>query len=140
MLRILRDRRGWVFIDALIGMVIVALALTALAMAYYQSTFASASANNRLRAVYIAQATLEDLKKFDRRDFASNPVVIPAAQQVQMQGSPVQFTVQVTQVAVAAIAGLSPRLVPVQVAVTWQEHNGTAGQVQMTGYYYQLEQ
>lgn len=139
MLRIVRDRRGWVFIDALIGMVIVALALTALAMAYFQATSASSSANNNLRAVYIAQAQLEALKRFDRQDFATNPVTLSAPQQVTMPNYPLPFTVQVDQLTVPAVAGLSPRLIPVRVTVTWQERNGVTGQVQMTGYYYQLE-
>ncbi len=136
-LRCPRCQRGWIFIDALIGMVIVAIALTALAVAYSQSTASSASSNNYLRAVYIAQAQLESLKRFDRQ--LPNSIVLPAPQQMTMGGYPQQFTVQVQQINVAALGGLGERLVPVRVTVTWQEPRGGAGQVQLTGYYYQLE-
>lgn len=137
MLRYLRNRQGWIFIDALIGMVIVALALTSLVMAYFQATSAAVSSNNYLRAVYIAQAELEDLKQYDRQP--PGTITLPPLRQAEMEGSPQQFTVRVEQIAVAAVDALDLRLVPVRVTVTWREANGAAGQVQLTGYYYQLE-
>ena len=56
-----------------------------------------------------------------------------------MEGSPQQFTVRVDPITVAAVDALGARLVPVRVTVTWREANGAAGELQLSGYYYQLE-
>ncbi len=120
------NERGWILIDALIGVVIVAIALTALAVAYRQAAVVTISSTNQVRALNIAQDTLEGLKRYDRQ----TAITLPARTTVA------PFTVDVAQLAVSQVNYL-PKLVPVEVTVTWTEAGGANGSVRMTGYYYQ---
>lgn len=121
-----KNERGWILIDALIGVIIVAIALTALAVAYRQATVVTVSSTNQVRALNIAQDTIEGLKRFDRQP----AITLPARTTVG------QFTVDVVRLTVPQVNYL-PRLAPVEVTVTWTEAGGANGTVRITGYYYQ---
>lgn len=57
-----KNEKGFIFIDALIGMVILTIALTALAVAYRQLTVTTVAARDYNNAVYLAQQAAETLK------------------------------------------------------------------------------
>ena len=61
----LKSQTGFIFIDALVGMVILSVALTALAVAYRQTTITTVAAKDYNNAVYLAQQSAEELKKND---------------------------------------------------------------------------
>ena len=65
MKKILKGQKGFIFIDALVGMVILTVALTALAVAYRQATITTVAAREYNNAVYLAQETAEKLKVND---------------------------------------------------------------------------
>ena len=60
-----KSQKGFILIDALVGMVILSVALMALAVAYRQATITTVTARNYNNAVYIAQQTAEKLKEND---------------------------------------------------------------------------
>jgi len=61
----LKSQKGFIFIDALVGMVILSVALTALAVAYRQTTITTVAARDYNNAVYLAQQAAEKLKEND---------------------------------------------------------------------------
>ena len=132
MLRTLRDRRGWVLIDALIGMVIVALALTALAMAYRQTAVVSMGATNYMRAVYIAQDALDNLKgQVDNTAALPNPPSYQVTQGNVTYNVTYSFPAATTDRLGAAITNLYSYTVTVR----WTE-NGQTVQTTVSSYYY----
>lgn len=135
MLLTLRDRRGWVLIDALIGMVIVALALTALAMAYRQTAVVSTSATNYVRAVYIAQEVLDELKPLvDGTPSAALPD-IPAHPDVQVENVTYQIQYSPPAATTDRLGQSILNLYTIRATVSWVE-GGRQMQVAVSSYYY----
>jgi Tfp pilus assembly protein PilX len=132
MLRISSNQRGWVFIDALIGMVIVALALTALAMAYRQTAVVSASATNYLRAVYIAQEALDNLKgQVDNTQNLPNP----SSYHVERGNIVYDVIYSLPAATTDRLGNAITNLFSYSVTVQWTE-NGQAVQIVVSSYYY----
>lgn len=135
------NERGWVLIDALIGLVIVSIALTALAMAYRQSAVVTVSASNQARAVYVAQQAVEELKPNDNNTKSADwPGAIPAPYDVTVNN--VTFRVTYSTESVTEVNGIvntavRERIKPLRVTVSWTEPaSGTAASIQTVGYYY----
>ena len=128
------NERGWVLIDALIGLVIVSIALTALAIAYRQSVVVTVSASNQARAVYVAQQAVENLKIHDGANQTQFAGYVTALNIVKPVDG-VTFTATAAEFADAEVAALSPRLRPVRVTVAWTEPGGNRS-INMTSYFY----
>lgn len=131
----MQRQRGWIYIDALLGMVIIAVVLAALVLAYTQATKATGAASVRTHAVYLAQQTLEELKQYD----GQAAVVLPAQQQVVQDG--ITYTISTAWLSVGTVNaanGLETNLKPVKVSVSWLDANsgGLPQTVSMSGYYY----
>jgi len=119
------NQHGWIFIDGLIATVIVAVTLTALAIAYRQSTVVSISAENYSKAVYLAQSTIEDLKQNDLS--TTVPVASNSTSGI--------YHILITKPTVSEIQYISSStLVPIQVTVSWTE-SGSTRLVAVTSYY-----
>lgn len=127
----LNNQRAWVLIDAMIAVVIVSIALTALAMAFRQSTDVSTTSTNYVQAVYIAQQQLEQLKQYDGAAAANNPFNATnlAERTVQSPGG-VPYNVSF-----GLLNSGATNLVSVQVTVKWTDA-GRSNQVQLGSYYY----
>lgn len=54
-----QSQRGWVYVDALIGMVILAVAMTAILLAYSRATSSASYSKSYNQAVLLAQSQLE---------------------------------------------------------------------------------
>ncbi|GBG54949.1 hypothetical protein SPFL3102_01180 [Sporomusaceae bacterium FL31] len=132
MLKHVRNEKGFILTDSIIGLVIVATALCALIATYTQTTKASISTTSSTYATYLAQRTLEDIKQSDGK----LTITLPAPR-TETKGS-VQYTVSVSEVAVTAIANannLNANLRPIQAIVTWIE-SGQNRSLSMMSYYY----
>lgn len=129
-----KNERGWILIDALIGMVIVAIALTALAVAYRQATVVTVSANNQATAVWVAQQMVETIKQQDAVAHAQfNPSLnVPSSVTLDNKVFSIDTPVELSDPEVSA---LSPRLRPVRVTVRWTEPNGEHS-ISVVSYYY----
>lgn len=132
MFKYIRNKKGWILVDSLIGMVVVATAICALAVAYVQSTKANTASAQGTYGTYYAQRTLEDLKKYDGK----SAIILPS-RQTEIRDS-IEYTIVATEITVSEISsasGLNTYLKPVLVTVSWME-KGLAKSVSMTGYYY----
>lgn len=126
-----KNQRGWILIDGLIATVIVAIALTALAMAYRQSTVVSISAENYSKAVYLAQSTIENLKQNDLDLTKTVPATVTEMETIP----PSIYKFSITPFAVSEIQYIiSSSLVPIRVIVSWTE-SGAPRSVAITSYY-----
>lgn len=124
MKRILNNQKGFVFVDALIGMVILAVALTALALAYRQASITTVAARDYNNAVFLAQQAAEMLKENDGKTAATADW---AQADKTTTINNVEYTVATTRGTVLN------SLQPVTITVSWLNHpNG----VSITNYYY----
>jgi hypothetical protein len=132
----LRGRRGWILIDALTGALIVTIALGAIAMAFYQASGTAANATNYVRAVYLSQLVLDDLKRQ-----IDGQAAMPALTKPTLPNSPdTVFTVDDYFGPVAVTDSQSPaQTVPnvyyIRATVSWTE-NGRPRSVAAGSYYY----
>ncbi len=135
MFKYIRNQSGWILIDSLLGMVIIATALCALMAAYTQSTHASVDSNTNTYATYLAQRELERLKQYDGK------AAINITPQSTVTNGSIQYTIITEEEPVTTVTstiGLNTFLRPVQVTVNWQE-GGQTKHLSMMGYYYLVE-
>lgn len=126
MISILKKKEGWIFIDCLLAMVILSIALTALISAFTQTTKATSVSNNYNQAMFLAQQTIEDLKIQD----GSSQINLPT---VSNSGS---FTIAATGISVSDTT-LDAKVKPVRVTVSWNDPvSGSTRQVIIVNYYY----
>ena len=118
------SRRGWVFIDALLGITILALGIIAVIIALTHNTKEVSFTSNHTKATYLAQQKLEELKKYDGETSAP---VLPEATE----------TSGIFNISYAVVSATLPvvNVTPVQVTVTWSEE-GQTNTVDLGAYYY----
>ena len=117
-------RRGWVFIDALLGITILALGIVSVIIAVTHNTKEVAFTSNHTKATYLAQQKLEELKKYDGGTVAP---VLPEENE----------TSGIFNISYAVATKTLPvsNVTPVQVTVTWIEE-GQSNTVNLGAYYY----
>lgn len=128
-------QKGWILIDAIIGITITITALVALMSLYTQITHSTASARDYQNANYIVQQHLENLRQFDGTATIRNlnpEITAPPNQTVEQ----VQYTIQIRSV--TPIDTLDPRLIPYQVIVTWPDPRNASltRSIQVVNYYF----
>lgn len=129
-----KKQPGWILIDVIITTFIVAVALTALAMAFRQSTIAGTAAQNYNQAVYIAQDTLEYLKKNDGKSSAASLDWNPKEKTIKSSSG---FTFQVDVKSPPTEVSGNSLIKVCQVTVTWKDSASSSDRsVDMIGYYY----
>ena len=116
------QNKGWILVDLLIGTIILSVGLVALMGAFTQAGKSTVNSRNRLQAVSIAQQQLENLKKY------SSSADLPTTTGTTTTNG--IYTVQLQRLTIPALASV-PKLIPVQVTLTWQEQGG-AGPVTQT--------
>jgi len=115
--------RGWVFIDALLGVTILAIGIIAIILAMTHNTKVVALASNHTKATYLAEQKLEELKKYDGGTTA------PTLPEDETEGI---FSISY---ALATVTLPVSNVTPVHVTVTWTE-DGQANTVKLGAYYY----
>lgn len=128
-------QQGYIYIDVMVGMIILAIALIAFVGAYQQSTRATAAASADTIATNLAMETIEKLKKYEGKSLTrtsaewTTDIISPTINNMQYQiTTAVIPDEKLTSTQIAA----NSRIIPVQVTVTW-----SAGKVTMITYYTQ---
>ena len=109
------ENKGWILVDILVGTIILAVGLVALMAVFTQAGKSTVDSRNRLQAVSIAQQKLEDLKKYSSSADLPTTTGTTTTQGIYM--------VELKRISVPALSTL-PKLIPVQVKLTWQEPGG----------------
>lgn len=124
---------GWIYIDAVVGTVIVAIALTAIILTYTQTTKVSTAATNRTQALYVAQQAIEYLKHNDGQTLSALNFTLPVSlRSVTING--ISYTVTPQQIADNVDA--DTRVRPVRITVSWSDAAAGASSVDLISYYY----
>lgn len=128
----LKDNRGFGFIDALIGILLISIGIVAIIWAMTHNTKSVSFSNNYTKATYLAQSKLEELREYDGGTTA------PTLPSNLTEGI---FTVSymVDNSIKDALPHVSPatetKITPVKVTVVWTE-NGQANSITMSAFYY----
>lgn len=81
-----KNKQGFLLIDAIVGVLIMAIGLTALALLYMQGTDSGIKADKFQAAVQVAGQEMERLKKADRKSLAEAEEII-AQNQIHGNGN-----------------------------------------------------
>lgn len=119
------SQKGFIFIDALVGMVILSVALMALAVAYRQSTITTVMARNYNNGVYLAQQAAEELKKNDGQTTFDSTIKNP---NVTINNLEYSITPNI-------LPASTTLLKQVTISVSWP-NNTNSPPVELVSYYY----
>lgn len=130
------------FFDALLGILLVSIAVVAIIWALTQNTMVVSYGNNYTKATYVAQAKLEELREKDYTtisELQSKLTELAAETPVVREGTSFDVTMNEhsgTQTTLVTEMGASAgKVLPVQVTVAWSEA-GKAESITMHAYYY----
>lgn len=129
-----KRQQGYLYVDAVIAVCILSLALLAVSGMFVNATKLSSSANHYTAATNIARQQMELLKRWTASDW-SDPS-LPAS--IPWQGDPDKLTVNKMTFEVKTLitqpSGIDPDLLQITVIVSWKERNDTRN-VQLTTYF-----
>lgn len=129
------NQGGWLLVDIAIGTLILSVALTAIALAYKQSTVTGMAARNYNQATYIAEQRIEDLRKNDGKKITDSTIDwSPQSQTIPAKNGLPEFIVTTAPLTVTESIK-SGYVKPYQITVSWSEL-GNAKQLQVASYYY----
>lgn len=131
-----RNQDGWIFIDALVGMIIVATALTALLLMYTQATKGTTNNRNYNNAIYVAQRSLEDIKQYEGTStIKALPTNVIDPPTTTVDG--VTYTVHIGSLTVSD--SLDTHINPYQATVSWTDTTispAVTRSINVAAYYY----
>ena len=114
-----RKSRGWILVDALIGVTILAVAITAGIMIAQQTTVNTKFNSNYAKATYLAQREMESLKySQDGTGLALSLVDWPKTEAATATPNYPAYTITATS---PAITAPNANINPVEISVTWTE-------------------
>jgi type II secretory pathway pseudopilin PulG len=128
----LRNNRGWIMLDSLIGVIILSIALVALAGTYIMASKSNTSSKNYGQALAFAQQYTEDYKRVNNTNFTTVDPNTAFPDQTVTSATGVTFTAKSK---ILTVAALPSAIVPVQIAVSWTEPSGNK-QISVVNYYY----
>lgn len=111
------QHKGWILMEVLIGTVIIAVALTALALTFTQASKGTVDSRTRLQALSVAQQELEDLKKHKTLAALTDNLSVDRPAPVISGSGSVNYTVNSAIIVVTSVAALT-NVIPVQVTVS----------------------
>lgn len=133
------SRGGFMFFDAMLGILLVSIAVVAIIWSLTQNTKAVSYSNNYTKATYVAQAKLEELREWDGVSTPlQNNVTLPATSKVLREETTFDVTLEQdtgTQTALNTALPEANKVVPVKVTVAWSEAS-KAESITMHAYYY----
>ena len=126
-------RSGWVLVDALLGAVVLSVALTAFAGLYKQATVGNVNNRAYYGALYVAQNALEELKQGDGMLAADVAAVAPL---VSVAG--IDYAVRMAVQPVADDRLDTTNLHPYKAVVSWRDPSaaGEVRSIEVAAYYY----
>lgn len=130
-----KNKQGFMLVDALIAVLIVATGLVAISLTFTKATGASIMSSDKTKATYLAKESLEYFKKYDG---SSTPVTQAMVDQDITNSDfppvPKDFsrTISATQP-----SNSNTKLMKLKVVVKWTDSNsGKLDTVQLNSYYY----
>jgi len=137
----IRDKQGgWVFIDSLIGIVIVATALTALMFMYTQATKTTMTGKTVNNAIYVAQRHLEDIKQYDGTATITALPTSVTDPPLPTNVDGIDYTVKIRLIPDAEISEtLNSKLYPYEATVSWTDNSASPSasrSIKVTSYYF----
>ena len=130
-------RNGWVLVDALFGMVILSIALTAFGLLYRQVSIGNTSNRTYTNAVYIAQSVLEDIKQYDGTA-TIRALPVASLNHTETRDN-VVYTVVVSAQTVTASGFDKDHIYPYKAVVSWTDNAlmpSAQRSIQVSAYYY----
>ena len=129
-----RNEKGWILIDALIGVTILAVAITAGIMMAQQTTVNTKYNANYAKAVLLAQREMEALKQ--SQDGTAQPLVLSEWPKTEPAAASPHYPESTITVISPEFASPHSNLVPVEVRVDWLEASlkGQQMRVMVKGY------
>ena len=130
-------RNGWVLVDALFGMVILSIALTAFGLLYRQVSIGNTSNRTYTNAVYIAQSVLEDIKQYDGTA-TIRALPVASLNHTETRDN-VVYTVVVSAQTVTASGFDKDHIYPYKAVVSWTDNTlmpSAQRSIQVSAYYY----
>ncbi len=141
------NQKGWILLDALIAVLILGIALTAVAATFTAVTRGTGSLSYRTRATYLAQEHLSNLRRFDGTgktavspEWTTN---IPNWRDPNNSGTDLNspgmtFAIRTDVLtATETPAGLEQGIIPVRCTVSWTDADSTNQSLSVVTYYYQ---
>ena len=135
-MRVGRGEKGFILMDSLVGILILTVALLAILLTYSQATITAVSAKNYNNAVYLAQQTVEELKKNNGKTefdpFVESPVTIKG----------IQYKINLTRLTITEVEA-NTNLRQYKVIVAWDEKINSKvvpRSVELVDYYYSAPQ
>lgn len=131
----LNNQKGWIYIDALVGLIVLSVGLLALTIAFRQSTITGTRNTNYDQAVYIAEQTVEEFRRNDGRQIANADFSLTTPQ--TFRG--IVYNIEGTPIAVNNITELITNhlILPYRVTVSWTDNaTNNIHSVQLISYYY----
>ena len=129
------DRRGFMLVDGLIAVLIVAIGLVAIILTFTKATGVSIMSSDKTKATYLAKESLEYFKKYDGG-------IAPVTQTIVDQAIAKNDFPAVTSGFSRTISATQPnnsntKLRKLNVVVTWTDSNsGEEQSVTLNSYYY----
>lgn len=138
--RFVGNEKGWILIDSILGIVILAVAIMAISTGYQQALATTSAAHERNNAIYLAQQVLEELRVNDGLK-AFNSSVVSVVTPTRIDGIDYNLSIDTSSNGYSDIQNQieSGKLLiqPVHVMVTWVESKSKQQRsVDLTTYYY----
>lgn len=121
-----KNKNGFVLVDGIIAVLIVAIGLSALAYMYTHSTGVRIAGERRQAAVQVAAQGMEILKKADNQDFDMLEDLSKAMNEAppkELKGLGVYTLTSSVDDAIESDKDTEQKLIPVKVTVTWDDPN-----------------
>ena len=131
----LTDKRGFMLVDGMVAVLIVAIGLVALALTFTKATGVSIMSSDKTKATYLAKESLEYFKKYDG---GTTPVTQTMVDNDVKQTDFPAVTSGFSRTISASQPNTSnAKLRELNVVVTWTDSNsGELDSVTLNSYYY----
>ena len=130
-----KNKQGFMLVDALIAVLIVAIGLVAISLTFTKATGASIMSSDKTKATYLAKESLEYFKKYDGSlTLITQTIVDQDITKNDFPKVPSSFsrTISATQP-----SNSNTKLIKLNVVVTWTDSNsGKEDNVTLNSYYY----
>ena len=129
------NRRGFMLVDGMVAVLIVAIGLVALALTFTKATGVSIMSSDKTKATYLAKESLEYFKKYDG---GTTPVTQTMVDNdVKQTDFPAVTSGFSRTISASQPDNLNTKLRKLNVVVTWTDSNsGQQDSVTLNSYYY----
>lgn len=129
------DKRGFMLVDGMVAVLIVAIGLVALALTFTKATGVSIMSSDKTKATYLAKESLEYFKKYDGSTIPVTQTIVDQA--LSNTDFPVATSGFSRTISASQPNNSNAKLRKLNVVVTWKDSNSGKDQsVILNSYYY----